>query len=125
MDLREIRSRDRPPIEAYGNGGFRVGGAFHAGSLLLLPRGVAAWSPTRVEDITEESLEPLRAVAESIDFVLIGTGRTMRPLPASVRNSLAAAGLGIEFMDTGAACRTYNVLVAEERRVAAALIAVE
>lgn len=124
MELREIRSRDRPPIEAYGNGGFRIGGAFHAGSLLLLPRGVAPWSPAQVEDISEESLDALHAVAGEIDFVLIGSGRSMRPLPAPVRTSLSAAGIGVEVMDTGAACRTYNVLIAEERRIAAALIAV-
>ena len=125
MDLREIRSQDRPPVEAYGNGGFRVQGAFRAGSILLLPRALVPWSPLRVEDISAESLEALRAVAGEFDFVLMGTGRAMRPLPSPLREILAGSRIAVEAMDTGAACRTYNVLIAEGRRIAAALIAVE
>lgn len=83
-----------------------------------------AWPVAADDAITIESLETVRAIAEPIDLLLIGCGRVFGPEPAGLRAALRAMGVGFEWMDTGAACRTYNVLVGEDRRVAAALIAV-
>lgn len=92
--------------------------------MVVWPEGVAAWPRAAAGSITAESLEPLRAIAEPIDLLLIGCGRTFAAEPQGLRASLRGMGLALEWMDTGAACRTYNVLLAEGRRVAAALIAV-
>jgi uncharacterized protein len=97
----------------------------HRGSLLLLPSGVYAWDVRRIEDVHPDTLAPAFAVKGEIGFLLLGTGRTMAFPPAGAREALADAGIGFEIMDTGAACRTYNILLAEQRQVAAALIAVE
>ncbi len=124
MELHETRPSDRISIEAYGDGGFRLQGAFHAGSLLLLPDRLLAWPPTAPEDVTAEAVEPIGAARTEFDLLLIGTGSAMRRLPADGRERLATFGLAFETMSTGAACRTYNLLISEGRRVVAALIAV-
>jgi uncharacterized protein len=113
----------RAPIEAYGNGGFRFAGMSHRGSILCLPSGVFAWSPSRPLDVT--SIEPVLAEATQLSLLILGTGRTHQQLPAPVRRALVDAGLALETMDTGAACRTYNVLLAEGRSVGAALLAAD
>ena len=114
-----------PVIESYGDGGFRVSGTRYDGSLLVLPEGCVAWSAGRVEDISLEGLAALwpdgRPVAE---LLLLGTGKGPWPVPPVMRAALKERGLAVEPMDTGAACRTYNVLLGEHRRVAAALLAV-
>lgn len=114
----------RPFIDAYGDGGFRLRGERHRGSLLLLPSGVRAWPVTSFAEITAASFEAVLSEKAAIEFLLVGTGAKLLPLEASLRQALAAQGLPTESMDTGAACRTYNVLIAEGRRVAVALIAV-
>lgn len=112
-------------IHAYGDGGFRLaGGLFHAGSLLLLPDAVRGWPPASVADVDGAAVDGIAAARQGFDLVLIGTGATMRPLPVEARARLRALDLAFEVMGTGAACRTFNVLIAEGRRVAAALIAV-
>jgi len=116
----------RKVIDGYGGGGFRVGGEAHPGSILVLPTGVHAWPVTVPAEITFESLQ---AVLVSDDpppaILLIGCGKGAALIPPPLRQALREKGVVIDAMDTGAACRTYNVLLAEERRVAAALIAVE
>lgn len=113
------------PIEAYGNGGFRFAGMSHKGSLLCLPSGIFAWDVRDPSQIDMKCLDPVLAEKGRILFLLLGTGLAqIFPSPA-VRGGFAAAGVGLDPMDTGAACRTYNVLLAERRPVAAALIAVE
>jgi uncharacterized protein len=110
------------PIEAYGNGGFRFGGMSHRGSILCLPSGIYAWEPSDPLDVGD--LEPALAEKGGMRVLILGTGgRQVFPAPA-VRRAFAEAGLALEPMDTGAACRTYNVLLAEGRAVGAALIAV-
>lgn len=111
------------PIDAYGNGGFRFAGMSHRGSILCLPDAIEAWEPSSVDELTPESFAAVFAVKDRIDFVLLGTGEAHRMPPADVRAAFAAAGLGLDVMGTGAAARTYNVLIAEGRRVAAGLIA--
>jgi uncharacterized protein len=112
------------PIDAYGDGGFRFAGMSHRGSLLVLPGGIHAWDIAAFETLTPDSFTAVLAEREKLDFLLLGTGeRQLFPSPA-IRQAFEDAGLGLEVMSTGAAARTFNVLLAEGRRVAAALIAV-
>jgi uncharacterized protein len=115
----------RHGIDAYGNGGFRFAEMSHRGSILALPSGVKAWPVTTASDITEASLADVFAEADDLEFMIIGTGLDLAPLPDALRWRFREARIGLDVMQTGAAARTYNVLVAENRRVAAALIAVD
>ncbi|QDZ10075.1 Mth938-like domain-containing protein [Devosia ginsengisoli] len=112
-------------IDAYGNGGFRFAGISHRGSLLCLPSGMFAWDVTDVADITAETLAPVFAVADDIDVLLIGVGPDIAAIPRDLREALRERKVIVEAVNTGSAIRTYNVLLAEERAVAAALIAVD
>lgn len=128
--MNRTRTRDacypgQAPIDAYGNGGFRFAGMSHRGSLLCLPSGIHGWPVTDVADLGPDDLASVLAERDRIGFVLLGAGLTLRFPAAAVRAAFASAGVGLEVMDTGAACRTYNVLLAEQRPVAAALIAVD
>ncbi|ABC22562.1 Mth938-like domain-containing protein [Rhodospirillum rubrum] len=123
MELKMEIPASRRVVEAYGDGGFRVSGERHLGSLLVTPERVFPWVATRIDEMDLASLAPLLAMAEDLDIVLIGCGPRMTLLPRPLREALSAAGIAPETMDTGAACRTYNVLIQEDRRVAAALIA--
>jgi uncharacterized protein len=116
----------RPPIEAYGRGGFRFGDMSHRGSILILPSGVHAWKAAATDgaQLTLDDFATVAAEAGLIDVLLIGTGTQSALLPKALREGLATAGLRADAMSTGAAVRTYNVLVEEDRKVAAALIAV-
>ena len=115
----------RAPIDAYGNGGFRFAGMSHRGSILCLPSGIYAWPPASAEEISLATLAPALTEHDALDLLLLGSGR-LGVIPAwDVRQSFADLGVALESMDTGAACRTYNVLLAEARPVAAALIAVD
>lgn len=113
------------PIDAYGNGGFRFAGMSHVGSLLLLPSGIHAWPVTDAVEVTPEHFALVLAAAKEIDFLLLGTGVEQVMPPPAVERAFVEAGVGLEPMNTGAACRTYNVLLGEARSFAAALIAVE
>jgi len=113
------------PIEAYGNGGFRFAGMSHRGSLLCFPDGIWAWPVTSVAELTTATLAGALARAGELDFFLIGGGRDPFVLPERVRARFREGGLSVDTMTTGAAVRTWNILLAENRRVGAALIAVE
>jgi uncharacterized protein len=123
MKLEAFAATGRPFIEGYGGGGFRVAGVDHQGAVLVLPEGTRAWSVASAAEITVESLEAVLAHG-GIEVLLIGCGARMALLPKSFRDALRAQGIVADPMDTGAACRTFNVLLAENRRVAAALIPV-
>jgi len=112
------------PIDAYGDGGFRFAGMSHRGSLLCLPSGIWAWPVSAPEMIDAASLAPLLAEAAAIDICLLGTGAAPWPLPEALRFSLRERGLRADAMATGPAVRIYNIVLGENRRVAAALIAV-
>ena len=112
-------------IDAFGDGGFRFAEMSHRGSILATPGGVRIWPVTRFAELTLESLKPVFDEAEAIDFLILGIGNEIAFLPPSLRDPLREVGITVEAMATPAAARTYNVLVGEERRVAAALIAVE
>jgi uncharacterized protein len=112
------------PIDAYGNGGFRFGGMSHRGSLLFFPDGIWAWPVDDARELSEGSLSAAFDRAESLDFFLIGAGRDPWVLPDKLRQRFRDSSLSVDTMTTGAAVRTYNILLAENRRVGAGLIAV-
>ena len=124
MPDRSAKYPGRAAIDAYGNGGFRFADMSHRGSLLLLPSGIYAWSVAAAEELTPASFAAVLAEREEMAFLLLGTGARQVFPPAEVREAFAQAGVGLEPMDTGAAIRTHNVLLAEKRKFAAALIAV-
>jgi len=115
----------RAPIDSYGNGGFRFAGMSHRGGLLCLPSGIYGWAAPAADAIDAESLARVFAEAGAIDILLVGTGRETLPLTDDIRARCRAAAIVVDAMTTGAAVRTFNVLVAEERAVATALIAVD
>jgi len=115
----------RAPVDAYGNGGFRFAQMSHRGSILCLPSGIYAWPPSSPREIGAAALAPALAEKNALGLFLLGTGQRQSMPELDVRRAFAAAGIGLEAMDTGAACRTYNVLLAEGRPVGAALLAVD
>ena len=115
----------RAPIEAYGNGGFRFAGMSHKGSILCLPDGIRAWQISDIRALSLDDFRPVLTAGSGVGFVLLGTGRAQVFPPRAIRQAFLDARIGLDPMDTGAACRTYNVLLAEGRPVAAALIAVD
>lgn len=120
MDITPLVSREKLIITGYGDGYFSLNQQKQdAGNLFLYSGNAAAWDGA----ITTESLFPHLAPFP-VELLIIGTGRNLIALPQELRTALKARGISTEAMDTGAAARTYNVLLSEDRRVAAALIAV-
>lgn len=118
------------PIEAYGNGGFRLGGKSgeglsHRGSLICFPDGVWAWPVTSMKDVTAQALAQVFARGAALDVFIIGAGRDPAVLPAALRALFHEHSISVDVMTTGAAVRTYNVLLAEDRRAGVGLIAVD
>jgi uncharacterized protein len=118
MELMPVGSGGRQVIERYSAGGFRVSGVVYAGPVLVFPDVTTAWTDAAA---TVDSLAPVVAHG-GVEILLFGLGLRMIRLPLALRQSLKANGISLEAMDTGAACRTYNVLIGENRRVAAALL---
>ncbi|MGC1300881.1 MAG: Mth938-like domain-containing protein [Caulobacteraceae bacterium] len=117
--------RQPPVVETFGGGGFRIAGARWEGSVLILNDEVRAWPVTGIADLTADRLrDVLSAPSEIVELVLVGTGSAVSLAPRALRETVKAAGLGLEVMSTPEACRMYNFLAGEGRRVAAALIAV-
>ena len=112
------------PIEAYGNGGFAFADMSHRGSLLCLPDAIWAWPVTRPDEINEGALQQVIANAAHIDTLIVGTGNEVWIPPSWLRERLRKTRVVIDAMQTGPAIRTYNIMIGERRRVAAALIAV-
>ena len=112
------------PIEAYGKGGFAFAGMSHRGSLLCLPEAIWAWPVTTPREIDKDSLQRVFAAANGIDTLIVGTGTEVWLAPRGLRDALRALKVTLDVMQTGPAIRTYNVMIGERRRVAAALIAV-
>jgi uncharacterized protein len=111
------------PIEKFGDGGFSFGGMSHRGSLLILPSGMRALSALAIEDVTSSHLPELAAEKHLVDFLLVGTGTAMKRLPRTLADWFSTQAIRHDAMSTSAAISTYNVLLAEGRRVAAILIA--
>lgn len=125
MDLTPLIPAGRQIIDSYGGGRFRITGIVYESSVLVFPARTLSWPVASMDQLDEPSLAPVVAEAQAgnVDLLLLGCGARMALIPADLRRNLRAAGVVIEAMDTGAACRTYNVLMADGRRVAAALIA--
>jgi uncharacterized protein len=121
MEISPTIPGGRQVIEGYGPSGFRVSGVVYEGSILVFPDRTLAWPVAAMAELSLGSLAPV-VEHGGVEILLLGCGRTMQPVPAALRQALKASGVGIDGMDTGAACRTYNVLLGEDRRVAAALI---
>lgn len=115
----------RAPIDAYGNGGFRFADMSHRGSILCLPSGVHGWAPSDLAALTLSDFDLVLRQSADFDVLLIGMGADIRPIPKVLRDALGERRIIADPMSTGAAVRTFNVLLAEDRRVAAALIAVD
>jgi uncharacterized protein len=124
VDVTPMVPAGRQVIESYGDGRFRVTGVAYEGSILVFPDRVVDWPLADIGELGLDRLADVLASDPPVDVLLIGCGERARPVPPTVKKALREAGVGAEPMDTSAACRTYNVLVAEDRRVAAALIAV-
>jgi uncharacterized protein len=121
MELISLHPAGRQLIERYGPLGFRVGGVIYRSPILIFPDRTLTWNATCAEAVTLESLRPVLEHGAT-QILLLGLGRRVGPLAGSLRTELRRAGIAVEPMETGAACRTYNVLLAEDRQVAAALI---
>lgn len=113
----------RAPIDTYGNGGFRFAEMSHRGSILCLPSGIYGWSVDKASDIAAATFQRVLA-EEGLELILVGTGEDLTPLPERLREILLEKNIRAEVMSTGAAARTYNVLLAEGRAVGAALVAI-
>ncbi|MEX2642035.1 MAG: Mth938-like domain-containing protein [Acetobacterales bacterium] len=122
-DVTPLVPPGRKAIQGYGDGGFLIDGETVGGSILLFDQDVLPWTAGSFEEISLDSLQPLLDRLDS-GILVLGCGERVRLVSPELRGALRERGLVMEAMDTGAACRTYNVLVAEERRVAAALVAV-
>lgn len=125
IEIRAAHFPGRAPIDAYGNGGFRFAEMSHHGSLLCVPSGIHGWAPVSHAELDEVAFQRVFDEAAEIQILLVGTGDRLQPLPPTLKARLREAGVSVEVMSTGAAVRTYNVLLEEDRAVAAALIAVE
>jgi uncharacterized protein len=124
IEIREAHFPGRAPIDTYGNGGFRFADMSHRGSLLCLPSGIHGWDVTSPQEMTVETFERVLAEADGIEVLLVGTGLDLSLLPRPLKDALKERGIVADPMNTGAAVRTYNILLEESRAVAAALIAV-
>ncbi|WP_306152335.1 Mth938-like domain-containing protein [Roseovarius sp. MMSF_3281] len=117
MQINEITFDNAMPIDGYGPGFFRVGGGVIEGAALVTVHGARGWGGY-------DDTAPLLDLAEELDVIFIGTGAETAHVPPAFREALEEAGLGVEAMNSPAACRTYNVLLSEGRRVAAAVLPV-
>ena len=117
MRINEIEFTDAVPVEGYGPGFFRVGETVHSGPMLMSGKGPRTWGGL-------EDADALLALVGQIDVLFVGMGEEIAHLPTDLRNQLEAEGIGVEVMSSPAACRTYNVLLSEGRRVAIAVLPV-
>ena len=124
LDINIVVPKDRQLIQFYGDEHFKVSGITYESSILVFLEETHLWAATSIEDITIETLKPVIDATDDVDILLVGCGGRFVPIPKGLRQGLKDAGIVLEWMDTGAASRTFNVLVAEERRVAAAILAV-
>ena len=123
MDVTPLVKEGAQIIQGYADGGFRVSGELHESAVLVFPDKTVPWDVSSdVKALLEADFQPLIDGVDQIDVVLLGTGKSLVFLDPKLRNALREKGLHVEVMDSGAACRTYNVLMAEGRRVLAALL---
>lgn len=124
LDITPVVPAGRQLIGGYGDGGFSIAGIRHAGAVLVFAETTVAWDAPAPDALGVAALAPVTAAARPGDILLIGCGPSFVPPPKGLRGELKALGLVLEWMDTGAACRTFNVLLGEGRPVMAALLPV-
>lgn len=124
MDVTPLVKRGAQIIQSYAGGKFRVSGQVYESPVIVMADQTIIWPVSSFENLKVEDFAPLASRSADVDVVLLGCGASMRFLPPELRAALKAQGLAVDIMDTGAASRTYNVLMAEGRRVAAALLSV-
>jgi uncharacterized protein len=124
MEVMPAAPAGRQLIQAYREGGFTVAGTRYEGSVLVMPEQTLAWPVDALAAITVESVAPVIRTDPAIELLIVGCGPSFALVPVALRDALRGHGVVVEAMATPAACRTYNVLLAEDRRVAAALIAI-
>ena len=124
MVIRPAHFPGRAPVDTYGNGGFRFADMSHQGSILCLPSGIYGWTVQNVEEFSATTFQRVLA-EEGLELILVGTGKDLVPLPEDLRELLQSKNIRADPMSTGAAARTFNVLLAEGRAVGAALLAVD
>lgn len=115
----------RDPIDYYGNGGFRFGDMSHQGALMFLPSGTRRWDLAEDRQLLLDNFAKVIEEKDDIEILLVGTGKLIQPLAPDVATALRSEGLKLDVMDTGAAVRTLNILLSEDRAVAAVLLPVE
>lgn len=124
MDITPQLSDAVQVIQTYGDGGFTISEKKVKGSVLVFPDKAEAWEIDSIESLTIESLQAVMKAEPAVEILLIGTGDAQHFISPTLKDALRVGGMAVDSMDTGAACRTYNILVSEDRRVAAALIAI-
>ncbi|MBM3482738.1 MAG: hypothetical protein FJX66_05510 [Alphaproteobacteria bacterium] len=125
MKINPVPSSDRQYVQRYAVGTFRVSGVDFSGSIIVFPERTRNWPVQRFEDMDLEALASVFEAAPNPELLLIGCGKRGAMIAEPIRQALRARKITFETMDTGAACRTYNVLMSDGRRVAAALIALQ
>ncbi|MBG6176892.1 uncharacterized protein IWQ55_004735 [Labrenzia sp. EL_208] len=125
MEIRKAHFPGRAPIDAYGDGGFRFANMSHLGSLLCVPSGIYGWNIGDPAEFSDEAFQRVFEEHSDIEVLLVGTGKDLRPLPADLKLRFREVEILADPMSTGAAVRTFNVLLSEDRAVAAALLAVD
>ncbi len=124
MDVTPLIRKGQQIIQAYAGGSFKISGQIYDGAVIVRPDGTSLWD-VEIADISNLKLDDFSTMIAdkgNIDVVLFGCGKNMAILPRELRAALKDCGLSVDSMDTGAACRTYNVLMAEGRRVVCALL---
>lgn len=124
MDITPVAPAGRQVIQSYGDGRFRISGTAHDGGVIVFPDHTVSWPIQSLDDVTAESLKAVFAQNPAVEILLLGCGPRMLMLPTAMRDAVKGRGVSVDPMDTGAACRTFNVLMLEDRRVAAALLPV-
>ncbi len=124
MDITPLLPATRQLIQRYGSGSFTIAGRVWEQSVIVFPDRTLAWTPPPLHQLDLSALQPILDAPESVEILLLGCGGAQHFLSPDLRASLRERGIGTDSMDTGAACRTFNILLAEERRVAAALMAI-
>lgn len=124
LEIRDAHFPGRAPLDAYGNGGFRFADMSHIGSIMCLPSGIYGWDVKTLDDLQPSAFDQLVKEASTIEVLLLGTGLDLAPIKPMLRKVFRNAKISADSMSTGAAVRTYNVLLAEDRAVAGAFLAV-
>lgn len=125
MEIRDAHFPGRAPIDAYGNGGFRFANMSHLGALLCVPSGIYGWHVSDPSQFSAEAFERVFQEQEDIEVLLVGTGTDLCPISPDLKALFRDAFILADPMSTGAAIRTFNVLLSEDRAVAAALLPVD